>query len=121
MQAWLWVKKGFNLSRIEIEKIRRTALCTALTINSSRDDATSIAGPLATGEETLSNGVHQRLRISQYAHGRRGARLYRYHRSLIGEKTMTGLAKMKKSLLQTLHHHLGQPEMEGRGDKTGGV
>ena len=93
-------------------KILSAHLSTTLAIDTSRDDATSIAGTLATREETFKADMHQRVAIADDADGTGGARLDTNHHSLVGEKTMTLATESLEAFLQTVADALGHPEME---------
>ena len=63
-------------------KILSAHLGATLAIDAGRDDATSIAGTLATREETFKADMHQRVAIADDADGTGGARLDTNHHSL---------------------------------------
>ena len=93
-------------------KILSAHLGATLAIDAGRDDATSIAGTLATREEAFNTDVHQGFSIADDADGTGGARLDTNHHSLVGEKTMTLATESLEAFLQTVADALGHPEME---------
>ena len=98
-----------------------THLCTAFTVDTSRDDATGVACALTTGEESLYTDVLQRSEVAGDAHGRRGAGLGGDKYRLVGEKTVTHLAEFLEAFLQTFAHVLRHPEVKGRRYESGGI
>ena len=94
-------------------KILSAHLGAALAIDTSGDDATSIAGTLATREETFKADMHQRVAIADDADGTGGARLDTNHHSLIGQETMTLATECLETFLQTMADRLRHPEMQG--------
>ena len=104
-----------------ITEILGAAVGTSLAIDTCGDDASGIACSLATGEETTQTDVHEGVGGAEDAYGRGGAGLNGNDNCLISKESATFAAEELEALAQAARHMVGHPEMQGRGDETGGI
>ena len=104
-----------------ITEIGGAAVGTALAIDTCGDDASGIACSLATGEKTTQTDVHEGVGGAEDAYGRGGAGFNGNDNCLISKETTALGPKELEALAQAARHMVGHPEMQGRGDETGGI
>ena len=99
-------------------KIISAHLGTPLSVDTCRDDASGIAGSLATGEQSPQGDMLKGFRTTGDAHRSRGAGLYGNDRCFLGEKATALSTKHLKSLTEARGHHLWHPKMQWTGNQS---
>lgn len=85
------------------------------------DNATSVAGSLTTGEETLEADVLQGEIVAENTYRTGGAGLCSYECGFIGQEAMTLTTKGFETFLQTMGNERRHPEVQRAADKSGGI
>jgi hypothetical protein len=82
-------------------QVLRYSFCTSFTIYTCRNNTSGIASTLTTGEEALNANMLQCISVSDNPHWTTRPCLYRYHDSLIRQKTVSIPSESLKPFLQT--------------------